>query len=268
MKFIGKKVKQKDNAIGREAKPDYEVVISPDGKQVEFIDNVYDPDAPSGEPNVTRIVFGKPFAVNGKIIATDGQKFTGLPEQTNKGIQPLYHAKISWYYDGDTVYLDEKSGSYVSRADAYSDVILGADISKINRKDMAYCKTLFKQLLNQNRVEQYRYTGLLVDPEQDDTGVSKKVKCGNYVGHVQKLKDGQYTKYYSGVVGEMVHDSPEMVEKRRTHYESMLRSIDRSDEEDRQAIMKLQKKISAREPKRKQVMQALNILNGKENIER
>ena len=48
---------------------------------MEFIDNVYDPDA-SGRPNVTRIVvWQQPYEVNGKIMATDGQNvYTGSPK--------------------------------------------------------------------------------------------------------------------------------------------------------------------------------------------
>ena len=267
MIFRGKKVEQKEKGYVREKEPDYEVVISPNGKQVEFIDNVYHPDAISGEPNVTRLVFGQPYVVNGQRIATDGQRFSGLPEQTNKGIQPLYHAKVSWYKEDETIYVDDKDKDR-SRREAYSDVVLGVDIAKINRKDMAYCKKLFMELLSQSRVDQYKYTGLLVDPIHDDSGIGKRVKCGNYIGHVQELKRGEYTKYYNGIVGEMVHDSPEMVEKRRVHYENVLDSLNRADEEDKQKIMAIQKKISAREPRRKQAMQALNIINGKDEPEK
>ena len=267
MIFRGKKVEQKEKGSVREEEPDFKIIISPNGKQVEFIDNVYHPNAISGEPNVTRLVFGQPYAVNGQRIATDGQRFSGLPEQTNKGIQPLYHAKVSWYKEGETIHFDE-DGKDVSRREAYTDVVLGVDIAKINRKDMEYCKKLFVELLDRSRVDQYKFTGLLVDPIHDDSGIGKRVKCGNYIGSVRELKNGIYTKYYNGIVGEMVHDSPEMVEKRRIHYENVIDSLDRADEEDQQEIMRLQKKISAREPRRQKAKQALNIINGKDEPER
>ena len=57
MIFRGKKINEKKDVPEQIKKPDYEVVISPNGNQVEFIDNVYKPDAISGEPNITRIIF-------------------------------------------------------------------------------------------------------------------------------------------------------------------------------------------------------------------
>lgn len=268
MKLRGKKVNERnETGRGQAKQADYTIVISPNGNQVEFFDNVYNPHAISGEPNITRIVFGQPYRENGQMIASDGQRYSGLPEQTNRGIQPLYHAKVSWYNENDAVCFD-KDGKDMGRREAYTDVVLGVDLARINRKDMEYCKVLFKGLLDHARVEQYRYTGMLVDPAHTEDARSKKAKCGNYIGHVAPTKNGGYTKYFNGDVGERIHESPEMVEKRKKFYERLLESLNREDEDDRQEIMKLQKKISSRESKRNQVIKAINTINEKDEMEK
>ena len=266
MIFRGKKINEKKGVPEQIKKPDYEVVISPNGNQVEFIDNVYKPDAISGEPNITRIIFGQPYVEKGQRIATDGQIYSGLPEQTNKGIQPLYHAKVSWYNKSDTIII-EKDGSERSRRAAGVDVILGVDINRINRKDMEYCKLLFLELLERSRVEQYRYTGLQVDPASSTDSYCKKVKCGNYIGHVKPLKYGGYTEYFSGTVGARVHDSPVMVTKRKEYYEIIVSTIDRENEEDQEKILTIQKRIASRDERKRKAAATLKQIKGQPDME-
>ena len=220
----------------------YEMVIS-DGNKVEFINHSRNFNA-SGRPNVTRLVFQQPYKVNGQQLASDGHVYTGSKTQVNKGVQPLYNAKVLWYDSDDTkAYSDGEKKA--RRVDGYP-IVLGVDIDKINKRDMSYCQTLFEKLLEMNRVKKYLYTGGLVNPIDKKDPYSQQVECGNYVGHVAIGTNGKYVRSFDGNVGRIVHNSKPMKLQRKRFYEDLIAEIDKNNRRDEEQIMALQKKKAAR----------------------
>lgn len=216
----------------------YKMVIS-DGNTVEFIKHSRDLNA-SGRPNVTRLVFQQPYEVNGQQLASDGRVFTGSKTQVNRGVQPLFNAKVLWYDSDDTkAYSDETDK-------AGYPIVLGVDLNKINKRDMSYCKTLFEKLLEMNRVKKYLYTGRLVDPIDKKDLYSQQVECGNYVGHVAIGTNGKYVRSFNGDVGRLVHNSKPMILQRKRFYEGLVARIDEKNRINEKQIMTLQRKIAAR----------------------
>ena len=211
----------------------YEMVIS-DGNTVEFIKHSRDLNA-SGRPNVTRLVFQQPYEVNRQQLASDGHVYTGNKTQVNKGVQPLYNAKVLWYDSDDkTAYSDGEDGD---------PIVLGVDLDKINKRDMPYCQTLFEKLLEMNRVKKYLYTGGLVNPIDKKDPYSQQVECGNYVGHIAVGPNGQYVRSFNGDVGRIVHNSKTMKVQRLARYSDLISDIDKNNSSDKEQIKSLQGQI-------------------------
>ena len=220
----------------------YEMVIS-DGNKVEFINHSRNFNA-SGRPNVTRLVFQQPYKVNGQQLASDGHVYTGSKTQVNKGVQPLYNAKVLWYDSDDTkAYSDGEKKA--RRVDGYP-IVLGVDIDKINKRDMSYCQTLFEKLLEMNRVKKYLYTGGLVNPIDKKDPYSQQVECGNYVGHIAVGPNGKYVRSFNGDVGRLVHNSKSMKVQRLEFYRGLVSDMDEKNRRDKEKILALQRNIAAR----------------------
>ena len=242
MKLKGKKLELQDRKSFLSNKDgDYEMVIS-DGNKVEFINHSRNFNA-SGRPNVTRLVFQQPYEVNGQQLASDGHVYTGSKTQVNRGVQPLYNAKVLWYDSDDTqAYSDGEKKA--KRVDGYP-IVLGVDLNKINKRDMSYCQTLFEKLLEMNRVKKYLYTGGLVNPFDKKDPYSQQVECGNYVGHVAIGTNGKYVRSFDGNVGRIVHNSKPMKLQRKRFYDGLIAEIDKNNRRDKEKILALQRNIAA-----------------------
>jgi len=122
----------------------------------------------------------------------------------------LVDCRISWYGQNDAVMLNDK-GEYVGgRRDTYSNVLAEIDFNLL-KNDKNYVKSLMENLLNQKRVSEYLERGMLDNPQ---------TPCGKYVGGIA-LKNDRYTKIFNANIGEMSHNSPEMVAKRQRAKEKM-----------------------------------------------
>ena len=258
MRLKGRKPElQAKNSFSSNKDGYYEMVIS-DGNKVEFINHSRNFNA-IGRPNVTRLVFQQPYEVNGQQLASDGHVYTGSKTQVNRGVQPLYNAKVFWYDSDDTkAYSDGEKKA--RRVDGYP-IVLGVDLNKINKRDMAYCQTLFEKLLEMNRVKKYLYTGGLFDPFDKKDPYSQHVECGNYVGHVAIGTNGKYVRSFDGNVGRIVHNSKPMKLQRKRFYEDLIAEIDRKNRSDQAQILVLQKNIAARSKSRAKYQKNINRMS-------
>ena len=145
--------------------------------------------------------------------------------------QDLADCRVSWYGEDDSIVLD-KHGNDLGRREAYKNILTHIDIELL-QKDKNYTKALMKDLLNQSRVLQYLQEGLKDNPERP---------CGKYVGSIQNI-DGQYRKIFDPNLGQMSHNSPEMVDKRQKYQEMMQESRNRKIERKRNEINRINGEI-------------------------
>ena len=89
------------------------------------------------------------------------------------------------------------------------------------------------KLLDQARVMRYLNRGLDNNPNQP---------CGNYVGSILR-KNGEYIKIFDTEIGEAVHYSPEMTEKRREYKQMREYSIRKEMERKQQEMDELKRKM-------------------------
>lgn len=128
-------------------------------------------------------------------------------EITNMGKTPIKECRVSWYGKDDDVMFDRK-GNEISRSSQYKDILVDIDIGLI-QSDYNYCISVMKELVNQKRVEKYLNEGIKENPE---------MPCGKYIGGI-KLIENQYKKYFDIQVGEISHNSSEMIDKRKKYRE-------------------------------------------------
>lgn len=161
----------------------------------------------------------------------DTTKLVINPIPTRVEGQLVYSAKVAWYGSSDCIVMDPTTGEIIGgRKGAFTDIKLEIDNERLFTDPM-YQKVLMTQLLDQKRVE-YRYIpmGLEEYPEQP---------CGNYVGRVSR----EYKKQFDVAVGQAIHNSPEMIEKRQRHFERIEKARQAQIAEKRAQIEKLQQEM-------------------------
>lgn len=145
----------------------------------------------------------------------------------------VYNALVSWYGEDDAVPIRTPALRYSLRRMDTKSIQLGLDFSKLS--DSEYLKTLFRLLLNQNRVEQYLDNGL-----QENSAVP----CGNYIGQLCYTPEkGIYQKQFDMHIGEISHNSTPQVERRRQHKLKLEERKRNSIKEKQEQIAKLQQEI-------------------------
>ena len=145
----------------------------------------------------------------------------------------VYNALVSWYGEDDAVPIRTPALRYSLRRMDTKSIQLGLDFSKLS--DSEYLKTLFRLLLNQNRVEQYLDNGLQENPA---------VPCGNYIGQLcYTPENGIYQKQFDMHIGEISHNSTPQVERRRQHKLKLEERKRNSIKEKQEQIAKLQHEI-------------------------
>ncbi|MDD7022921.1 MAG: hypothetical protein PUI29_10195 [Aeromonadales bacterium] len=153
-------------------------------------------------------------------------------EQLNILGHKLQKCKISWYGQDDTIMFDKKTGKEMGRSVDYREILTEIDENML-MSDSNYCEAVMKKLLNMKRVTEKLNNGLQENPD---------VPCGNYVGCIKKTENG-YQKFFARPIGEIVHNSQEMKEKRLRYREQKEKykqqEIDRRKEE----IKKIQNEI-------------------------
>lgn len=121
--------------------------------------------------------------------------------------RPVYEAKISWYRDDDTQLYNPQTGEteYLRKNDT-SKIFIEADLNSL-ANDPKYTQLFMRDLLSKKRVNRYLERGLQERPNG--------YKCGNYIGGVEyDSKTGEPQKIFHTSVGEVVHNSPEMIQAR------------------------------------------------------
>ena len=231
------------------AKPN-EIVISRDGNVIDFIYN--STEAEKRETNVTRIKIVGRYKQQGELLDIYGNPYIDNQYRA----QPLVKALVSWYSTNDAEIVDRNRGG-VPRKEQYSEVVLGLDLPKIYERDYRYCVPLFTQLLDQKRVKQYLDAGL----SDDANKTTERGECGNYVGHVGVNNQGKFGKVFEAKVGRIVHNSPEMVEKRRRHYQDWLSKLRQEENADNEAIRKHQRRKKEREAELRYVKEKVEKYN-------
>ena len=145
----------------------------------------------------------------------------------------VYNALVSWYGENDAVPIRTPALRYSLRRRDTREIQLGLDFSKLS--DSEYLKTLFRLLLNQNRVEQYLDNGLQENPA---------FPCGNYIGQLCYIPEkGIYQKQFDMHIGNISHKSTPQVERRRQHKLKLEERKRNSIKEKQEQIAKLQQEI-------------------------
>lgn len=134
----------------------------------------------------------------------DTTKLVIAPNPVEIDGEKVYSAEVAWYGENDCFMLDE-NGENMGRRSDFKSIKLEIDTDKLY-SDPMYQKVLMTQLLSRNRVNRYLQIGMEENPEHP---------CGNYVGRVSE----NYGKQFNPRIGKAVHNSPEMVEKRRIEAE-------------------------------------------------
>lgn len=251
MKFTGK-IQEKD---------DFQFIIDQKNNQVDFINL---PHKPGRYYDSVRIKIERTYTRDGQAIGTDGRPYKKLLTNSSNDVQPLYRIKVSWYGQNDAILIDNAANGYYSgRRDDFEEIVAGLDINKINYHDKEYCLELANELLDHDRVQEYLTTGLQDNPREEkrQKGAAyygKGEKCGNYVGHVSRNHDGRYRKVFNGYVGQMIHDSDELVQKRTNYDLAKLDSLDKQSEDIKNKIMELQKSLGIVENQRKSIKKRLD----------
>lgn len=145
--------------------------------------------------------------------------------------QKIESALISWYGISDAIMYD-RDGKEFGRRASYEEILLGIDIQRL-QNDYNYCVAVMKGLLNKNRVDRYIRDGLQEKPE---------VECGNYVGEIIQ-EDGKYKKAFRGEIGQIVHNSSFMKEKRIENERRIEQLKQKNIEEKKAQIDRLNKEI-------------------------
>lgn len=143
----------------------------------------------------------------------------------------VQNCMLAWYGQDDAIHLNSR-GHDLGRRNQFRNIL--AEIDKnLLFEDESYCLAVMKQLLNQNRVEQYLSRGLEDTPE---------IPCGKYVGGIRQRGE-IYEKFFNIELGKVSHNSPEMVEKRQKLNEQRRQRQEQSKAEKLQQIAKLQEEL-------------------------
>jgi hypothetical protein len=138
----------------------------------------------------------------------------------------LQDCLVSYYGHDDTTYADPNIQRQ-TRMNQYTHVLAEFDVDRLLNRDIDYARNVLIGLLNENRIQRYMQNGLSDSPQQP---------CGNYVGGI--TPEGK--KYFRPQVGQIVHNSPKMQQKRQLKKEEKARANDRKREENRRKIAELE----------------------------
>lgn len=141
-------------------------------------------------------------------------------------------ALVSWYGSDDCIRIDRQTNREISRRTDYKKIITQLDVNGL-LNNPEYSKAVMNKLLDQARVMRYLNRGLDNNPNQP---------CGNYVGSILR-KNGEYIKIFDTEIGEAVHYSPEMTEKRREYKQMREYSIRKEMERKQQEMDELKRKM-------------------------
>lgn len=184
------KFKDKNNKVPKKMLP-YRLELREDdeGKmQIDFIDkNVED----NTNYDTTRIIIDKEKAIS---LKTEN----GENETIN-----LKDCRIAWY-SYDNVSEVDMDGTEWLRGTEYKRILTVIDTNLL-QNDPDYCITVMKDLLNKQRVMKYLNYGLM---ENSD------IHCGRYIGSIVNTKKDGYRKYFDQRIGELSHNSQEMIVQR------------------------------------------------------
>lgn len=165
-----------------QAEPMYTMKQSPEGRiQIDYST----PEKAFKEfYDTTRIIIdNKPININGKFLT---------------------QALVSWYGSDDCIRIDKETNRELSRRNDYKRILTQIDVNAL-LNNPKYSYAVMNNLLDQARVTRYLYRGLENHPSQ---------ACGNYIGSIAQ-RGGEYVKVFDAKIGEIVHDMPDMVERRK-----------------------------------------------------
>ena len=143
----------------------------------------------------------------------------------------VQNCMLAWYGQDDAIHLNSR-GHDLGRRNQFRNIL--AEIDKnLLFEDESYCLAVMKQLLNQNRVEQYLSRGLEDTPE---------IPCGKYVGGIEQTSEG-YEKMFYRNLGKASHYSREMCNKRQIIKEEIRRSREAVRAKKQAQIARLQQEL-------------------------
>lgn len=144
----------------------------------------------------------------------------------------VYGCKVSWY-DSQDAQIFDNDGNDISRRTDYNDVLAQIDPVRM-QQDLAYCEYVMKKLFEKSRVEKYLAQGLSDNPSNP---------CGNYVGGVKDKGNGTFGKFFDLSIGQIVHSSQYMIDKRMEFERKERDRKNRAIEEKHAQIRKLRGEI-------------------------
>lgn len=144
----------------------------------------------------------------------------------------LQKCKVSWYGEDDAIMIDKSTGEDMSRRADYKEILAEIDVN-LMQTDVHYCEAVMKKLLNMKRVTEKLNMGLQEKPEKP---------CGNYVGGIKRTERG-YQKFFRTDVGERVHNSEEMKNKRNKYREEKRANKEKEIDRRKEEISRLQSEI-------------------------
>jgi hypothetical protein len=133
---------------------------------------------------------------------------------------PVYQCAVSWYNEGDCRMYNEQTHSYENIDSLNYTRVLTEINPNLLQIDQNYCYTVMKELLEQERVNEYINTGLEIvkkpkEPKEQKEQKKPKPPCGNYIGGVKQRENGRYGKFFNPIIGVASHNSDYMKHQRQ-----------------------------------------------------
>ena len=153
-------------------------------------------------------------------------------KQININGRPFTQALVSWYGADDCIRIDRATNREISRRTDYSKIITQLDVNRL-LNEPEYGNAVMNKLLDQGRVNRYLQRGLENNPSQP---------CGNYIGSIAN-RNGEYIKIFDTDIGEAVHNSPEMTERRREYKQMREYALRKEMERKQQEMDELKRRM-------------------------